>query len=211
MAKSKNSHSPEELRNLSDYYRLNTKSIDDLVNADPENSPEVPPEELNKYRSKSGIHLPTWLKVVLLKAWFAGATCFFVFWGLGIYVTNTLDMLVVFGIALGMVTDLLVNSILRFMATVPGENDKWMLFPKRGVGSFLLNVVYGLVLLLLVDGLYQLINTLCIALGAAADSVTVGVEPVLFGLLYMGFDLLAVGCRNLVKRIFSDARQSAGK
>ncbi len=211
MAKSKNSHSPEELRDLSDYYRLNTKSIDDLVNADAENSPKVSPEELKKYRSKSGIHLPTWLKVVLLKAWFAGAACFFVFWGLGIYVTNALDMLVIFGISLGMVTDLLVNSILRFLATVPGENDKWMLFPERGVGSFLLNIVYGLVLLLLVDGLYQLINTLCIALGAAADSVTLGVEPVLFGLLYMGFDLLFIGSRNLVKRIISDARQSAGK
>ena len=33
------------------YYRLNTKAVDDLVNADVSNSPEVSREELNKYRS----------------------------------------------------------------------------------------------------------------------------------------------------------------
>ena len=49
--------------------------MDDLVSANAENSPEVPKEELEKYRSKSGLHLPRWLKVVLLKAWFAGAAC----------------------------------------------------------------------------------------------------------------------------------------
>lgn len=211
MPKQKNSHSPEDLRNISDYYRLNTKSIDDLVNADADNSPEVPPEELKKYRSKSGIHLPTWLKVVLLKDWFAGATCFFVFIGLGLYVNSWLDMMVIFGISLGMVTDLLVNSILRFMAVVPGENDKWMLFPKRGVGAFLLNIVYGLVLLFLVDGVYELINALCYALGAAEYGIPLRVEPVLFGLFYMGFDLAFVGCRNLMKRILLDARKKVSE
>ena len=123
--------SPEQLREISDYYKLNTKSVDDLVSANAENSPEVSKEELEKYRSKSGLHLPRWLKVVLLKAWFAGAACFFIFWGLGIYLPNLLDMMLVFGISLGLVTDLLVNNVLRFLSTVPGENDSWMMFPKK--------------------------------------------------------------------------------
>ena len=115
--------STRQLREISDYYKLNTKAVEDLVTANKENSPEVPEEELKKYRSKSGLHLPAWLKAVLLKAWFAGTVCFFIFWGLGTYLPNMLDMLLVFGIALGMVTDLLVNSIFRFAARVPGEND----------------------------------------------------------------------------------------
>ena len=68
--------STRQLREISDYYKLNTRAVEDLVTANKENSPEVPEEELKKYRSKSGIHLPTWLKAVLLKAWFAGTVCF---------------------------------------------------------------------------------------------------------------------------------------
>ena len=203
--------SPDALRELSDYYKLNTQCVEDLVTANEENSPPVSKEELGQYRSASGFHLSRCLKAVLLKAWFAGAVCFFVFWGLGMYVPNALDMFLVFGVCLGMVTDLLVNSILRFAAATPGENDGWMMFPKRGVPAFLLNIGYGLVLLLCVDGLYQLLNTLLLALGCRGSAQPLGVEPIFFGLFYMGFDLLFLGLRSLGKRIFSQAMERAGK
>ena len=198
--------SPKQLREISDYYKLNTKAVDDLVNASPENAPEVPQEELEKYRSKSGIHLPRWLKAVLLKTWFAGATCFFIFWGLGLYLTNLLDMMLVFGLALGLVTDLLVNSIFRFAARVPGENDRWMMFPKKGMAAFFLNILYAFFLLLCVYCLYQGINLAITSVTGQADSVPVGVEPILFGLFYMGFDLLFLSMKHLALRILSDAR-----
>lgn len=198
--------SPKQLREISDYYKLNTKAVDDLVNASPENAPEVPREELEKYRSKSGIHLPRWLKAVLLKTWFAGATCFFIFWGLGLYLTNLLDMMLVFGLALGLVTDLLVNSIFRFAARVPGENDRWMMFPKKGMAAFFLNILYAFFLLLCVYCLYQGINLAITSVTGQADSVPVGVEPILFGLFYMGFDLLFLSMKHLALRILSDAR-----
>ena len=198
--------SPKQLREISDYYKLNTKAVDDLVNASPENAPEVPREELEKYRSKSGIHLPRWLKAVLLKTWFAGATCFFIFWGLGLYLTNLLDMMLVFGLALGLVTDLLVNSIFRFAARVPGENDRWMMFPKKGMAAFFLNILYAFFLLLCVYCLYQGINLAITSVTGQVDSVPVGVEPILFGLFYMGFDLLFLSMKHLALRILSDAR-----
>ncbi len=200
--------SPEQLREISDYYKLNTKAVEDLANATPENSPEVSPEELKKYRSKSGIHLPKWLKATALKAWFAGAVCFFIFWGLGMYLTNLLDMLLVFGIALGMVTDLLVNSILRFAAATPGENDGWMMFPKKGLGAFFGNILYAFFLLFCVYSLYQLFNSAIVSVTGQVDSVPVGVEPILFGLFYMGFDLLFVGMKHLARRIVADAKVS---
>lgn len=201
--------SSRQLRDISDYYKLNTKAVDDLVNASPENAPEVPQEELEKYRSKSGIHLPRWLKAVLLKAWFAGAACFFIFWGLGLYLTNMLDMMLVFGIALGLVTDLLVNNILRFFAATPGENDGWMMFPKKGMGAFFLNILYAFILLFCVYCLYQVINTVIVSISGQTDTIPLGVEPILFGLFYMGFDLLFVGIKQLVRRILADARASA--
>ena len=201
--------STQQLREISDYYKLNTKAVDDLVSANAENSPEVPMEELQKYRSKSGLHLPGWLKAVLLKAWFAGAACFFIFWGLGLYLTNLGDMLVVFGLALGLVTDLLVNNILRFAAATPGENDGWMMFPKKGMGSFFLNILYGFFLLFCVYTLYQLINSALVSLTGRSDTVPLGVEPILFGLFYTGFDLVFIGLKHLAGRILSDAKLAA--
>ena len=38
------------------------------------------------------------------------------------------------------------------------------------------------------------------------DSVPVGVEPILFGLFYMGFDLLFLGLKHMAQGILSDAR-----
>lgn len=201
--------STQQLREISDYYKLNTKAVDDLVSANAENSPEVPMEELQKYRSKSGLHLPGWLKAVLLKAWFAGAACFFIFWGLGLYLTNLGDMLLVFGLALGLVTDLLVNNILRFAAATPGENDGWMMFPKKGMGSFFLNILYGFFLLFCVYTLYQLINSALVSLTGRTDTVPLGVEPILFGLFYTGFDLVFIGLKHLAGRILSDAKLAA--
>ena len=200
--------SSRQLREISDYYKLNTKAVDDLVGANKENSPQVPREELEKYRSASGIRLPRWLKAVLLKAWFAGAACFFIFWGLGLYLTNLLDMMLVFGLVLGLVTDLLVNNIFRFAAQVPGENDSWMMFPKKGMGSFFLNILYSYFLLFCVYCLYQGINAVITGISGQVDSVPVGVEPILFGLFFMGFDLLFLGLKHLAKNILSDAKAS---
>lgn len=198
-----------QLREISDYYKLNTKSVDDLVTANSENSPPVSEAELKKYRSRSGIRLPGWLKAVLVKAWFAGAVCFFVFWGLGTYLGNSLDMLLVFGTALGIVTDLLVNNIFRFWAQTPDANDRWMMFPKRKNLNFFLNILYAYLLLFCVYELYQIINGTIVALNGKTDSVPLGVEPILFGLFYMGFDMLFLGMKHLTKKIIADAKDRA--
>lgn len=199
----------EDLRGISDYYKLNTKAVEDLATANSENSPQVSEEELKKYRSKSGIPLPKWLKAVLLKVWFAGATCFFIFWGLGIYLPNALDMMLVFGTVLGIVTDLLVNNIFRFYAETPSENDRWMMFPKKKNLNFFLNILYSFVLLFCVYTLYQIINGVLVAITGAQDTVPLGVEPILFGLFYMGFDMLFIGMKHTFFKIINDAKSSA--
>lgn len=199
-------------RDAADYYKLHTRAVDDLIHANAENSPEVSREELAKYRSKRGLSLPQWLKMLLLKFWFNGAVCFFFFWGLGGYLRDMLDQLVVIALAMGVITDLLVNNALRFYAETPGENDRWMMFPKKGYASFPLNILYAFVLLVCVVYFYQLLNLGLIALsGAATDAVPLAVEPVLFGLFYLGFDLLFLFFKQLFLRILADAKKSVGK
>lgn len=199
----------DDLRAVSDYYKLHTKAADDLVGATKENTPQYSEEELRKYRGRHGIKLPEWLKIVLVKAWFAGAVCFFIFWGLGMYVADALDMLAVLGMVLGLTMDLLVNSIFRYYEETPGANDKWMMFPKKKYSHFFMNIVYGFVLLVCVYTLYQFINGTIVMITGNRDTVPLGVEPILFGLFYTGFDLLFIGLKHILLQVISDAKHSA--
>jgi hypothetical protein len=188
-------------------YELKSDAVEKLLKAEAGDVPEFSEEELKKYRSKGGIKLPQPLKVILLKAWFAGAVCYFILWGLGMYIYSLIDMLFIMGIVLGMVTDLLTNNVIRFIEATPGENNKWLMFPnQKGMVSFFLNLVYALVLVACVYFLYSGINLMIVAIIGNADTVPLGVEPVLYGVFYMGFDLLFVGCKNLLKQIISDAQ-----
>ena len=200
----------EEKRAAADYYRLHARAVNDLITANEENSPEVSEEELRRYQSGPRLRLADWLKVVLVKIWFAGSVCFFIFWGLSGYITARLDLLLVFGIALGVVTDILTNNILRYYAKSKGANDIWMMFPQKRYATFFLNIVYALVLLLCVDMLYTLLNTAILSL-RGGDSVPLGVGPILFGVFYTGFDLLFIRMKLLLRRIVSDAKENARK
>lgn len=200
----KESQSPE-VEKQADYYRLKTKAVDDLVNANKENSPPVSEEELRAYRSGPRLKMKDWLKVVLLKAWFGGAVCYFFLWGLG-GVLPYLDLLFVTGFALGMVTDLLVNPILRFIEKTPGENDRWMMVPKKGVAGLLLDVLYGFLVFFLIVTLYSVINRIASALsGLSEPTVILGVEPVFFGIFYMLIDLALIRLKHTLRSVFQAA------
>ena len=200
----------EAVKATSEYYRLNTQAVEDLVTADESNSPAVSQEELDKYRGRTRKKLPLWLKVALLKAWFYGAVCFFFMWGLGGYLADALDLFFVTAIALGMVTDLLVNTILRYYAETDGANDRWMMIPRRGVAGFFLNIFYAFVVLGLVDMVYTAVNIAILSVTRQTDTVPFGVEPIIFGLLYMGIDTGFIALKRLLGRIVSDAKSKAG-
>lgn len=192
-------------------YELKSDAVEKLLKAEAGEVPEFSQEELKKYRTKSRINLSEPVKVLLLKAWFAGAVCYFILWGLGMYIYSLIDMLFILGVVLGMVTDLMTNNVIRFIEKTPGENDKWLMFPKKGMVSFFLNMVYAMVLILCVYALYGAINTAAVAIIGNADKVPLGVEPVLFGVFCMGFDVLFTGAKNTLKRIIQDAKHTAGR
>lgn len=200
---------PEESPTTAEYYRLHTDAVRDLVDADESNSPEVSEEELRKYRSGPKLRLADWVKAILIKMWFAGSVCFFIFWGLSSYIGARLDLLFVFAIALGVVTDVLTNNILRYYAKTNGGNDRWMMFPQKKYITFFLNILYAAVLLLCTDLLYSLINLSFLAMGSRTQ--VLGVGPILFGVFYTGFDLLFIQMKLLLRQIVSDAKKSAGR
>ncbi len=203
MARKKPEKEPD--RSAAEYYRLNTKAVDDLVTADVSNSPKVSRKELDKYRSGPKIHLSDWVKVILVKWWFAGAVCFFFLWGLGTVVPNRENQLIITGLGLGFVTDLLVNKIFRYYEKTPGGNNRWMMVTKKGFISLPLNVIYAFVLLACIVGTYNAVNAVWLAASGQQDTIPVGVGPILFGLFATVWDLIFLGMKQMLKRIISDA------
>lgn len=189
-----------EVEKQTEYYKLKTKAVDDLVGANEENSPQVSEEELRAYRSGPKMKVADWVKMLFIKAWFAGAVCFFFIWGLGGMLGSELDILFVTGMALGMVTDLMTNPVLRFFEKTAGENARWMMVSRKGTPGLLLNVLYGYVILLLVYGLYNGINLLANRLMGTEGMVVLGVEPVLFGVFCLGVDLLLLRIKHKVAK-----------
>ena len=187
-------------------YNLKSDAVETLANADKEEAPVYSKEELNRYRTKKGFHIPEWVKLLLIKAWFAGSVCFFILWGLGLYVGNMLDMLFVLGVVLGMVMDVLENSIIRFMEKTPGQNDEWMFLPKKGMGSFFGNISYGGVIVVCVYMTYNVINGLLSRLLGTTDVVYLGVEPILFGTFCMGFDMLFIWIKHKLAELIRKVR-----
>lgn len=177
-------------------YELNFEAVESLANADKEEIPQYSEEELYKYRKKK-FQIPDALKILFIKFWFPGAVCFFFVMGISSLVG--LDQFVVLSMVLGMVTDLLTNNVIRFMEPYSGANDKWLLVTKRGMVGFGLNLFFGCLITFAVYICYGLINMI----------VKVSVEPLLFGLLYMGVDMLLLGIKRLCTSIIKDAKTAA--
>ena len=198
-----------EERAAADYYKLKVKAVDDLVNATEENSPPVSKEVLRQYHALPKLKIADWVAAVVLKTWFAGVVCYFIVWGLGMYLPNQLDLLVVTGLALGFVTDLITNNVFRFIARPKGANDRWMMFPRNSFSTLPLNIVYGYVILFLVVLTYNAVNAFLIAATGVQDKIPLGVGPILFGLLCTGWDLLLLAAKRMLMRIVRDAKRRA--
>ena len=203
--KRKNQPEKPEIEKQTDYYKLKTEAVRDLVTANEQNSPAVSEEELRAYRSGPKMKVADWVKMLFIKGWFAGAVCFFFIWGLGGLMADELDLLLVTGFALGVVTDLLTNPVLRFFEKTKGEHARWMMVTRKSHSGLFLNILYGYVVLFLIYILYNVINLAAASLTGAADRVVLGVEPILFGVFYLGFDLLLIQGKHSISRMIHGA------
>ena len=191
--------------NGDDLYSIKSKAVDDLVNATVENTPKYSEEELKKYRARSKINISPTFKALFVKFWFSGVVCYFFIWGLGMYIPSTLDLFAVTAVGMGLVNDILENNLMRFIANPPSSNDKRMMFPKKGYMSLVFNVLYAILVTVCVWFTYQGINW--IGTSGANDRVIFGVEPIFFGLIYLGFELLFLWMKRMGGKIVADAKK----
>lgn len=188
-------------------YDLKQDAIERLVNAEKKSYTNTKIDPGKAYRSSVLDKIPSWIKAVFIKFWFSGAVCFFILWGLGIYVTNLIDMIFILGVVLGMVNDILVNNIFRFYERYPGQNSKWMMFPQKKFWTFIANIVYSTIVLAGVVWFYEITNAIANTVNGTQEQIYLGVEPILFGLCYLAIDMMFVGMKNLMITIVSDAKK----
>ncbi len=198
----KNQNNQEE---ASINYDLKSEAVEELLKAGSGDTPQYSKEELEKYRSgNKKFRIPDWLKILFLKIWFPGAVCFFFMFGLGGFLSG-LDMIFVVSIVLGFVNDLLVNNIIRYMEKFPGQHEEWILINKKGMVSLGLNLLFAFLNIFCVSTVYSLIGTVLLSMGLRVY----GVEPILFGVFCMAFDMLFIGIKRLFLSIFQDAKDAA--
>lgn len=205
MSENRNTPSGEN-RAMVEYYKLHTGAVETLAGTDEGNFHEDSAKEQQIYCSDPRLRMKDTVRAVLIKMWFAGSVCFFILWGLSAYITAVPDLMLIFGVALGLVTDFLTNGILRYCARIPGDNDRWMMFSQKRRIGLLYNIFYALALLYFVSVFYMLLNRALSAINGNAEGVIVGVGPILFGVVYTAFDLLFIQMKHLLRRIISDAK-----
>ena len=193
---------------IEDFYDLKVEKVDELVAAlkgeDTSSYGEVSMKisdctgddgrgsnkEFNPYRTDFLSRIPTFLKALFIKWWFAGVVCFFVNMGLGIYIAP-MDLVILDGIVLGLVVEVLVNTLFRFMESDKREYNDYMMFPFpfKAYWTFFTNVLYYVVIAVITNFVYLFINEFMFSFN---------VEPLSWALIVLVIDMIFIGIKDLV-------------
>ena len=198
---------------IEDFYDLKVEKVDELVAAlkgeDTSEFGEVSmniseivgdgknsKKEFNPYRTDFLARIPTFVKALFVKWWFAGVVCFFVNMGLGIYISATADLVLFDGIFLGIIVDVLVNPLFRFMETDRREYNDYMMFPfpMKAYWTFFTNVLYYIGVAVIVNLVYNFINDYMFSLA---------IEPLSWALIVVAVDMVFIGIKDLVVHLIT--------
>ena len=153
-------------------------------------------KQFDPYKTDFLGKIPAWIKAIFVKFWFAGAVCYFAMFGIGL--SNTLDSLAITGIILGLVVDVLVNPLFRFMESDEREYDNFIMFPFpfKAYWTFFANIAYYVVVLVCVNYCYFGVNVLSNIISGTEGNINVGVEPLLFGVFAVAVDMVFIGIKD---------------
>ena len=153
------------------------------------------------YRPKRGLisRMPAWLKACAVKAWFSGMVFYFIGWGLFIQSSDQLDITLALGLALGVVTDVLINRALIYFGTDKENYRRFIFAYSKRFFSVPINLVYGIILSFAVAYVYHFINLAAQSVtGQPPETIFLGAEPILYGIFFMGLDMLCVLIKHIL-------------
>lgn len=202
-----------------DYYSLKQDAVNDLAEALQDSEKVIKEEEINpKYKMdkkqspyKYGLlgKIPTWLKAAFIKFWANGAICYFFFWGLGYYFSSMENLILITALGTGIINDFLITTALLYFESDKKEYHKYILVPVscKKIWTLFANIFLALIEVYGVVMLYSLINNIINKINnSPSDTVALGVEPLLYGLLFVIVDAVLLVFKNVFVSIFKDAK-----
>lgn len=199
--------------NTTSYYDLKKDAVNDLVDALKNDQSEQitngiekkdQAQEFNPYSVDKLAKVPTWIKALFVKFWFAGAICYFCLWGLGNYINSQLDLVVLTGIVMGLITDLIINNAFLYFQSDKREYEKYMFITVSGkkIWPIFANIILGIIEQFGVIGIYSLINS-----QIDNPSKMLGVEPILYGLFFVLIDMALISIKHLIQKLIKKIKK----
>ena len=130
---------------------------------------------------------------MFIKFWFAGAVCFFFYWGLAQYIGSWLDQMFILGLGMGVVTDLLTKNIMLFISSDDKEYYPYLMFTQKKYWTLIANIIYAFIVLFCTIQVYRILK--------------INVEPILFGVIYTAIDMLFIKIRDLIASAISKNKE----
>ena len=163
-------------------------------------------KEFDPYKVDKLSRIPAWIKALFIKFWFAGAVCYFIMMGTGL---QDFDAIIVTGVVLGVIVDVLVNTLFRYMESDKKEFDIYIMlpFPFKKFWTFFVNIIYYVGVLFIVNYCYLGINLICNAIAGTTLKYYIGVEPLLFGVLTTIVDMAFIGIKDLIVFLVKRAKR----
>lgn len=161
-------------------------------------------KQFNPYKRDFLNRIPTWLKAIFVKWWFAGAICWFI--DIGLPLADDLDRLVVTGLVLGLVVDILINPLFRFMESDSKEFNPYMMFPFpfKAFWTFFTNLIYYVLVMYCVSWCYTGLNAL---IHLVNPDTSWYMEPLLFGVFCVIVDMAFIGIKDLIVYLVKRTRK----
>lgn len=183
---------------------------EEIITDDNLTSPLIDKKTLNKYRIHWYQKIPYPIRALLIKYWFFGLVYFLFEMGIGaipyfrndsnatILAINSLILILITGLGLGVFNDFLVYNILDVIEDEPGERRPYIFFKNKKFYSMLINIVYGEVVCFISLYLCGLISMAI----SKDDSMFYFREPLTCGLMMFIIDYIFVSIKNLVVYIY---------
>lgn len=164
-------------------------------------------KKFDPYKADKLSRIPTWVKALFIKFWFAGLVCFFILFG--IKFADILDTVIITGVVFGIIVDLMVNPIFGYLESDKKEYNPYIMFPFpfKAYWTFFTNIIYYLGVMLCVYFSYSGLNWLINVIKSTKDIVYIGVEPLLFGALSLVIDMAFIGIKDLIVFLVNRAKR----
>ncbi len=166
--------------------------------------------DFNPYKSDALAKMPSWIKILLLKYWVAAAAFFFFLIGNPITqgMTNLSVMLdytyIFLGLGLGLLNDIIVRNIVRFMKNSKDDTFRYNLINFRGVLSFFANLLYAYILLIPCIFICSAMSEKGIFINFL--SVKGGMDPLTFAFIFCVLDVIIIFIKDLIIYIYKNVK-----